>query len=173
MGELLTVSEIAERIAPAGDKAGVERITRQLRHLTLNHVLEPATALHSGPGRHRRYSGEAVYLAALMVQLSKMGFPIALLVGVAGWVRGVIYSKLPGSTGAKLQAKTIAKWNTAMAGKGEIWLLFVPRFAEDGEHLDTMEDIQLVDSSNLDLTSLKQNGYTLINLTRLFAAAHR
>ncbi len=39
--EELTVSELAERVGPAGDKAAIERITRQLRHWTLNRVLEP------------------------------------------------------------------------------------------------------------------------------------
>jgi DNA-binding transcriptional MerR regulator len=141
----------------------VERITRQLRHWTLNHVLEPVGGLHTGPGRHRRYSAESVYMAALIVELSDMGFPIGLLSTV---VKGVKFSFTdPRRDGLRL-------WRRAIEGKGQVLLHFSPRFRED-EHLDTPMKLRLVDpKGRFDFSKHEHDSHVIVNLTQLFAPLH-
>ncbi len=161
--EALTVSELAERVAPAGDKAAIERITRQLRHWTLNQVLEPVGGLHTGPGRHRRYSAESVYMAALIVELSDMGFPIGLLSAV---VKGVKFS----FTGPRRKDPHL--WRRAIEGKGQVLLHFSPQF-RDGEHLDTRMKLRLVDpKGGFDFSKHEHDSHVIVNLTQLFAPLH-
>ncbi len=153
--EELTVSELAERVAPAGDKAAVERVTRQLRHWTLNQVLEPVGGLHTGPGRHRRYRADSVYMAALIVELSDMGFAIGLLSTV---VKGVKFSFTdPRRGGLRL-------WRRAIEGKGQVLLHFSPRFRDGAMKL------RLVDpKGGFDFSKHEHDGHVIINLTQLFA----
>ncbi len=156
--EELTVSEIAERVAPAGDKAAVERITRQLRHWTLNHVLEPIGGLHTGPGRHRRYSSESVYIAALIAELANMGFPIRLLWAVASTVK-FGFKRGPDSPGL---------WRQAIEGKEQILLHFSPRFREE-EKLETPMELRLIDAKEGADLAGEYDSCVIVNLTRLFA----
>ncbi len=79
MIESYSVSQLAQRVAPTADKAEVARITRQFRHWTLTGVLRPLGATLTGAGRHRRYSGDAVYVAALMIELARLGLPVGTL----------------------------------------------------------------------------------------------
>ncbi len=161
--EELTVSELAERVAPAGDKAAVERITRQLRHWTLNNVLEPVGGLHTGPGRHRRYSSDSVYMAALIVELSDMGFPIGLLWAVVSGVK-VDFTN-PRRDGPRL-------WRRAIEGKGQVLLHFSPQF-RDSEHLDTPMKLRLVDpKGGFDFSKHEHDSHVIVNLTQLFAPLH-
>ena len=159
--EELTVSEIAERVAPAGDEAAVERLTRQLRHWTLSHVLEPIGGLHTGSGRHRRYSAQSVYIAALIAELANMGFPIRLLWAVATAVNAIYW------------AKANPRWLQAIEGEADILLYFSPRFRA-GEKLD-MPGLEIPMVMNLidakegaDFAS-KNDSCVIVNLTRLFA----
>ena len=161
--EELTVSELAERVAPAGDKAAIERITRQLRHWTLNQVLEPVGGLHTGPGRHRRYSAKSVYMAALIVELSDMGFPIGLLSAV---IKGVKFSF------TDPRRDDLRLWRRAIEGKGQVLLHFSPRFREDG-HLDTPMMLWLVDpKGGFDFSKYEHDSHVIVKLTQLFAPLH-
>ena len=158
--EELTVSELAERVAPAGDKAAIERITRQLRHWTLNQVLEPVGGLHTGPGRHRRYRADSVYMAALIVELSDMGFAIGFLSAV---VKGVKFR----FTASRRDGLRL--WRRAIEGKGQVLLHFSPQF-RDGEHLDTRMKLRLVDpKGGFDFSKFEHDSHVVVNLTQLFA----
>jgi hypothetical protein len=71
----LTVSEIAEALAPiAPDVAGT---VQRIRHWTRERALLPVDQHHAGPGKHRRYAGDAVYVAAVLHALTIAGFPIS------------------------------------------------------------------------------------------------
>ena len=77
--EQFTVSAVARAVAPNADEAEISRIIRQLRHWTLTGVLRLAGTVHTGAGRHRKYSGDAIYVAAVMVELARMGLPVGAL----------------------------------------------------------------------------------------------
>ncbi len=128
MEESYSVSQLAQRVAPDADKPEVARITRQLRHWTLTGVLRPLGATHTGAGRHRRYSGDAVHVAALLIELSRLGLPVGTLHLVA---MGLMVSLRPikrrdgkgpmGEDEARL-------WRRAIKGERTIYLTFNVRF---------------------------------------------
>ena len=93
MEESYSVSQLAERVAPTADESEVARIIRQLRHWTLTGVLMTLGATHTGAGRHRRYSGDAVYVAAVLIELSRLGLPVGALhlvsLGLLGYLKPV------------------------------------------------------------------------------------
>ncbi len=68
-----TVGELAHLVVPGTNAAEVAHVNRQLRHWTLTGVLKTLGVTHTGAGRHRKYSGDAVHVAALMVELSCLG----------------------------------------------------------------------------------------------------
>jgi len=71
----LTVSDIAAALAPiAPDVAGT---VQRIRHWTREQALRPAELEHAGPGKHRRYSGDAVYNAAVLHVLTGAGLPVS------------------------------------------------------------------------------------------------
>ncbi len=122
MIESYSVSQLAERVAPTADESELARITRQLRHWTLTGVLRPLGATHTGAGRHRRYAGDAVHVAALQIELSRLGLPVGALhlvsLGIMGILRPVrTRSGKPSSF--EPQAKL---WHRAIEGKGTIYL---------------------------------------------------
>jgi hypothetical protein len=93
MNETLTVSEVADKIAdPIGGPYDKTRIIRQLRHWTLSNILRPVGGTHTGIGRHRQYSQESVLVAAVLVELSKLG----LSVGTLQWATLHLYDLFKG-----------------------------------------------------------------------------
>ncbi len=128
MDESYSVSQLAERVAPTTDKAEVARITRQLRHWTLTGVLKPLGATHTGAGRHRRYSGDAVHVAALLIELSNLGLPVGALYMVASSLM-VSLRPIRRRDGKTPLGEDIAQlWRRAITGEGTIYLTFNVRY---------------------------------------------
>ncbi len=132
MIESCSVSQLAERVAPTTDKAEVARITRQLRHWTLTGVLKPLGATHTGAGRHRRYSGDAVHVAALIIELSRLGLPVGAL-HLAGACLMAILKPVRTRSGKPSKAEQDAKlWRRAIKGERTIYLTFNVRVDTEG-----------------------------------------
>ena len=132
MPESYSVSQLAERVAPTADKAEVARITRQLRHWTLTGVLKPLGATHTGAGRHRRYSGDAVHVAALLIELSNLGLPVGVLHVVAISLM-VILRPIKRRDGKGPMGEDEARlWRRAIKGEGTIYLTFNVRVDAEG-----------------------------------------
>ena len=132
MDESYSVSQLAERVAPTTDKAEVARITRQLRHWTLTGVLGTLGATHTGAGRHRRYSGDAVYVAAVLIELSRLGLPVGALhlvsLGLLGYLK-LVRARSGKPSKAEPQAHL---WRRAIKGERTIYLTFNVRFDDEG-----------------------------------------
>lgn len=168
----LTVSEIAQRVAPAGDNVTVERITRQLRHWTLERVIEPVGGLHKGPGRHRRYSGDAVYIAAVMVELSNLGLPVGVLFLMASLIKfGVLNPPKIGLGRKRLPKSELPDlWRRAIKGEGQICMFFSPSFGADDDQEPGELGFGMIDAEDgIDLASSDHTSNVVVNLTRLFA----
>ena len=168
MPESYSVSQLAERVAPTADKAEVARITRQLRHWTLTGVLKPLGATYTGAGRHRRYSGDAVHVAALLIELSQLGLPVGVLhmvsLGIMGILRPV-RTRSGKPSNAEPQAHL---WRRAIKGEGTIYLTFNVRFDTKGA-----KEVgpTLCDADGLPAASLITVGHfsaIVVDLTQLF-----
>jgi DNA-binding transcriptional MerR regulator len=68
----LTVGQIAERLGTVAPDAGAERI----RHWTREGLLLPVSQHHAGTGRHRHYSPETIYEAALLNAFANAGLQL-------------------------------------------------------------------------------------------------
>lgn len=84
---LLTVRDLAEAIRPDAPEDEVVFVTRRIRHWTLAGALQTVGEVHSGVGRHRRYSTDAVYFAAILDALADGGLPLEALKLVAEQLR--------------------------------------------------------------------------------------
>ena len=138
MEQEFTVSELARRIAPDADEPEIARIVRQLRHWTLTGVLHLAGTVHiggvhTGAGRHRQYSGDAVYLAAIMVELARMGLPVGALHLVSGCMIAVLKRPKRGLAGKTLPDNSALKlWRRAIEGAGRVCAVFHVLFDSSG-----------------------------------------
>ncbi len=163
-----SVSQLAERVAPSADKAEVARITRQLRHWTLTGVLKPLGATHTGAGRHRRYSGDAVHVAALLIELSNLGLPVGVLHVVAISLM-VILRPIKRRDGKGPMGEDEARlWRRAIKGEGTIYLTFNVRVDADGAK---EAGLSLYDADEPDPPSPITIGHVsaiVVDLTQLF-----
>ncbi len=132
MEESYSVSQLAQRVAPDADKAEVALITRQLRHWTLTGVLRPLGATLTGAGRHRRYSGDAVYVAALMIELARLGLPVGTLHLVAMELMVILRPIRRRDGKGPIGANTARLWQRAIKGEGTIYLTSNLRFDDQG-----------------------------------------
>ena len=81
---LLTVKDIAERIAFDRSEEGVLRTMRQIRHWTQNDLLRTASEKHTGKGVPRLYEKEpTIEIAAILLELSRYGATVDVLKHVA------------------------------------------------------------------------------------------
>jgi DNA-binding transcriptional MerR regulator len=71
----LTVSDLAVALAPIAPN--VANTVQRIRHWTRENALRPAEFEHGGPGRHRRYSADAVYSAAVLHVMTSAGLPVS------------------------------------------------------------------------------------------------
>jgi DNA-binding transcriptional MerR regulator len=80
----LTVGEMGISLAPliGGDTA---QAIRRVRHWTNAGLLHPEDAVHSGTGRHRRYSYDQLYRAAILLELSRFSIPVGVLEEAIEW----------------------------------------------------------------------------------------
>jgi DNA-binding transcriptional MerR regulator len=70
----LTVGQIAERLGPVGPDAAA--MSERIRHWTREGLLLPVNQHHAGTGRHRRYSPDASYEAAILNALATAGLQL-------------------------------------------------------------------------------------------------
>jgi DNA-binding transcriptional MerR regulator len=102
----LTVSDLAVALAPIAPN--VANTVQRIRHWTRENALRPAEFEHAGPGKHRRYSADAVYSAAVLHVMTSAGLPVSHSRFIADAMRTV---------GAKA-----AKWKAAR-DRGEVMAL--------------------------------------------------
>lgn len=70
----LTVGQIVEQLGPVAPDAAA--ISERVRHWTREGLLLPVNQHHSGTGRHRRYSPDASYEAAILNALATAGLQL-------------------------------------------------------------------------------------------------
>jgi DNA-binding transcriptional MerR regulator len=71
----LTLSQLADALVPIAPDPAVTR--QQIRHWTREGALQPTEFEHEGPGKHRHYSRDARYSAAVLRVLTVAGLPIS------------------------------------------------------------------------------------------------
>ena len=172
MDKEFTVSEIARRVAPASDEAAVARVTRQLRHWTLNRIIEPVAGLHTGAGRHRRYSGDAVYLAAVMIELSRCGLPVGALILIGAGLKIAVFNPPKIGFGRKPLPKSQnpEKWRRAIEGGPQVFLTCSVHFDGAREGDAQVASIALFDEDEDANPIISQHASAIVvNLTMLFA----
>ena len=119
MDDALTVKELAARAAPGAGPDEIQQIIHQLRHWTASHVLLPSTEIHTGPGSHRKYSADAVYNAAVLLELAALNLPVGiLLVASAILPRVITWPTNP------LGKDVARKWAEAISGKRRVFFRF-------------------------------------------------
>lgn len=164
----LTVSQIAKRIASDLDSADVARVTRQLRHWTMAGIIPTAGPVHAGPGRHRRYSGDALYIAAILVELARFQLPVGVLQSLAAGFR--IFPNSPE------RADWRRLWNEAVEGTRIVHGAFKPsdiinpgKRTRSGKRAAVMTMYTPEDGGLMLEGDNTAKSVIIINLTRLFA----
>jgi DNA-binding transcriptional MerR regulator len=102
----LTVADIAQALVRAGFAPDPAGVVQRVRHWTREHQLLPADQLHAGPGKHRLYDVDAVYVAAILHTLTAIGLPVS---GSRMLTDGLTKARL-----------AIPKWKAAQK-KGQKW----------------------------------------------------
>ena len=168
MMQSYSVSQLAQRVAPTAGKAEVAQITRQLRHWTLTGVLKPLGATHTGAGRHRRYSGDAVHVAALLIELSRLGLPVGVLHLIALGLMGTLRPVRTRSGKPSISEQQTELWRHAITGERTIHLTFNVRFDAEGAKEG---GLALYDADEPDAPSPITEGHVsaiVVDLTQLF-----
>lgn len=70
-----TLSDLAEALSPITPDTAAT--AQRIRHWTREGVLRPAAQEHAGRGKHRQYSTDAVYEAAVLQVMTSSGLPVA------------------------------------------------------------------------------------------------
>lgn len=128
MSREYTVGELARLLVPSADGAEVARVNRQLRHWTLTGVLKTLGSTHTGAGRHRKYAGDAVHVAALMVELSRLGLPVGALSTVAMTLTAIVQPLIARDGKSIIGEGQVELWRRAVRGDGTIYLTFHLQF---------------------------------------------
>jgi hypothetical protein len=130
--EGLTVADLVERAGPA-NAAQAKLWLRQARYWAAHGVLATEGRLHAGTGRHRRFSGETVFLAALLFRLGSAGLPLAVIDALARTIR----QELEDPTESRFKTA----WERAKTGQHEhIGIMFSdPGATEHGPVLMRLE----------------------------------
>lgn len=167
MADGLTVKQLAKRIAPSAEREEVERTIRQLRHWTASRALIPVGGVHTGPGRHRRYAEDQVYIGAVLAEMASYGLPIGML-----WlVSMTLHSFLtPPSEHPKMAGLHEAHklWNQAVAGHGRVYLRFCGKVGDDPEHISD-GGIRLFDPEDVLAVPRDKASAFVVDLTKVFA----
>ena len=71
----LTVGQIVERLGPVAPDAAAA-MSERIRHWTREGLLLPVNQHHAGTGRHRRYSADTSYEAAVLNALANAGLQL-------------------------------------------------------------------------------------------------
>jgi hypothetical protein len=118
----MTLTELTDRLAKVS-REPASTVNRQARHWTDLGVLPLTGELNTGTGRGRLYEDEALYLAAVAVELARYGV-------TAGTIKKVLAALAPGFRDRGSRARDV------VSGELKLWLLLAPTGI--GEHLWTM-----------------------------------
>jgi hypothetical protein len=101
-----TVGQIVEQLGLLAPDP--EAASERIRHWTRERLLVPVDQHHAGPGRHRQYSGQASYDAAVLTALANVGLQLVsrpYIQTALGQARAVLQEWQKGkSSGDKLPA---------------------------------------------------------------------
>ena len=79
----------------------------------------PSTEIHTGPGTHRKYSADAVYNAAVLLELAELNLPVGVLMLAASTLPNTVPWRV-----APLGKDTKRKWAEAISGKRRVFFRF-------------------------------------------------
>ena len=114
--DMLTIADLVDCAAPPSEAIRTAWL-RRARYYAQNGLLNTGGPLHAGRGRHRRFSEETAYLAALLFRLGSAGLPLPVLDAVAQTVK--THLKDPASSPFR------DAWEAAKDGQdGHIGLMF-------------------------------------------------
>lgn len=158
----LTVSELAHAIAPtiSGRHADPELLLiRRVRHWTLAGVLTPLGGAHSGTGRHRLYSPETVYSAAVINSLVELGLPIGVLKFVADALAGIPRTSID---------PWFDLWRSAIGGNRSVFLTLGLSIPPPGSGKSFTGGMMIDDEAEFLCGAGRMQEGVWVNLTRLF-----
>lgn len=89
-----TLKEIASILSHIQAGSDATKIGRQVRHWTVNGLLNPAER-HTGRGRDRAYLFQEIRKAAIYLELSRYGMTVGLLKSVGDWLDFLEREKSP------------------------------------------------------------------------------
>lgn len=89
MTETYTLKQVAPILARALPGNDVEKLARQVRHWTLNGLVNTVGSMHTGTGVSRRYNAEEIRIAAIIGEFSRYGMTITELGEIRGYLRDV------------------------------------------------------------------------------------
>jgi len=82
MEQTYTLKEVAAILSPTGEQDEFNRASRQVRHWTINGLLETAGEKYVGTGRSRQYAKDEIRFAAWLMELAKYGVNISIMENV-------------------------------------------------------------------------------------------
>ncbi len=157
MGDTLTVKELAVRAAPHASPDEIQQIIRQLRHWTASHVLLPSTELHTGPGTHRKYSADAAYNAAVLLELAALNLPVGILAVASAMLPSTI--PWPNSPLGKASKR---KWAEAISGERRVFFRFSTTMGKA-----QIRNMALIYAED-EIVTEDEIGVIVVDLTKLF-----
>ena len=83
----ISVKDLAERVGAASADVERGRLIEQLRYWTRLDLLTPDGPKHGGSGRWRTYPGSAIYIAAVLQELSRYRVAVPVMEAVARTIR--------------------------------------------------------------------------------------
>ncbi len=83
----ISVKDLAERVGAASTETERGRLIEQLRYWTRLDLLTPDGPKHGGSGRWRTYPGSAIYIAAVLQELSLYRVAVPVMEAVARTIR--------------------------------------------------------------------------------------
>ena len=83
----ISVKDLAERVGATSSDAERARLVEQLRYWTRLDLLAPSGPKHGGSGRWRTYPGSAIYIAAVLQELSRYRVSVPVMEAVAATIR--------------------------------------------------------------------------------------
>ena len=147
--EYPTAGTIAARVALSDDPREQTLRLRQVRYWSTEHLLEMTTERLTGTGKYRHYTENAVYEAALLVELGKLNFP--------GLLARMLMQILKNQ---RLEALGGGPWLHARHGTRDVFLRFG---SDDGRtlwlQLDPSQEDEVPDKPSM----------ITVNLTKVFA----
>lgn len=114
--QFYNVKRVAQIITGSGDDKSVEQTMRKIRHWTNSDILSPIGDKHTGTGVSRLYDEDAVYIAALLLEITGYGVTVEKLESFEEWIHDL--------------SEDFLEWYEAREDVGE--LVFQLAWDEDG-----------------------------------------